>query len=929
MSAKSLPKPTAEISLPDIPVVSIGPSQAAILSTDGEIKTLPYDQARLILHKQAAIVCHAPYTRSRLKLDEIYTFDVLDLYAFTHPARFTAPTPKGLCKALGLPQPDTLEDTPLSLMDIAKALLSDLQSDALSAKANPAAIARLMGLQGKGWAWTPFVLSALGEPYDENEMMNGRTALSVWKNLPEWSEDPPEPPPAHHAVTGDESRERLAQLLRTGEHVSEARPQQVEYATRLTASFAPLHDEDKPHVVLAEAGTGTGKTLGYLAPASVWAEKNEGAVWISTYTKNLQRQIDQELDKLYPEPELKQIHSAVRKGRENYLCLLNLEDTAAGAGLARHPNQAIAAGIMARWAAATTDGDLTGAEFPGWLAGLLGPMETTGLADKRGECIYSACDHYHKCFVEHSIRKAKKSRIVIANHALVMIQSALSNPGEDIPSRYIFDEGHHLFDAADSAYAAHLTGRETRDLRRWLIGAEGGRRSRARGLKRRVEDLIEGDDEAQARLDDILMASHALSAESWTKRLKEGAPQGPCEQFMAAIYQQVFARADGRDGPYSLETETHPVNEAVLERARALKAALEKLKKPMDQLTDILRKKLADDEGYLASDTRKRLDAVSAGLERRSRMTLQAWIDMLKTLEKPPESTGAAQYIDWMEIERIDGRAHDVGLYRHWIDPMKPFAASLRPHLHGMAITSATLRDHTENDEAGWDNALIRTGAKYLSPEPDHVSYASPFDYANNTKVYIINDVRKDDLSQVAAAYQALFKASDGSGLGLFTAIQRLKSVHEKIVHELEKDDIALYAQHVDEIDPGTLVDMFREDKHACLLGTDAIRDGVDVPGESLRLLIFDRVPWPRPTILHKARRNAFGKRAYDEMITRLKIKQAFGRLIRRADDKGVFVMMDSMFPSRLHNAFPADTKIVKCGLAEAKAGIEQFFAIK
>jgi ATP-dependent DNA helicase DinG len=106
------------------------------------------------------------------------------------------------------------------------------------------------------------------------------------------------------------------------------------------------------------------------------------------------------------------------------------------------------------------------------------------------------------------------------------------------------------------------------------------------------------------------------------------------------------------------------------------------------------------------------------------------------------------------------------------------------------------------------------------------------------------------------------------------------------------------------------------------------MRDGVDVPGDSLRLIVFDRVPWPRPTILHKARKDYFagvlgGKKNYDEMLTRLKLKQAFGRLIRRAEDKGVFVMMDPMLPTRLQSAFPKDVEIVKCGLAEAVAGIK------
>ena len=153
--------------------------------------------------------------------------------------------------------------------------------------------------------------------------------------------------------------------------------------------------------------------------------------------------------------------------------------------------------------------------------------------------------------------------------------------------------------------------------------------------------------------------------------------------------------------------------------------------------------------------------------------------------------------------------------------------------------------------------------------------------------------------------------------------------MHDKIAIPLEEKGISLYSQHVDEINPGTLVDMFRDDTHACLLGTDAVRDGVDVPGESLRLIVFDRVPWPRPTILHKARREAFGGRHYDEMTTRLKLKQAFGRLIRRAGDKGVFVMLDSMLPTRLQTAFPETVEIEKIGLAETSEKIRAFLETK
>jgi len=96
------------------------------------------------------------------------------------------------------------------------------------------------------------------------------------------------------------------------------------------------------------------------------------------------------------------------------------------------------------------------------------------------------------------------------------------------------------------------------------------------------------------------------------------------------------------------------------------------------------------------------------------------------------------------------------------------------------------------------------------------------------------------------------------------------------------------------------------------------------VPGRSLRLCVYDRVPWPRPTILHKARRTHFG-RAYDDMLTRFKIKQAYGRLIRRADDRGVFVMLDSALPTRLTAAFPEGVAVERVGLAEAVAIVRDF----
>ena len=141
--------------------------------------------------------------------------------------------------------------------------------------------------------------------------------------------------------------------------------------------------------------------------------------------------------------------------------------------------------------------------------------------------------------------------------------------------------------------------------------------------------------------------------------------------------------------------------------------------------------------------------------------------------------------------------------------------------------------------------------------------------------------------------------------------------MHARIADRLARAGLPLYAQHVDPIDTGTLVDIFRDDPHASLLGTDALRDGVDVPGESLRLVVMERVPWPRPTVLHAARRLAGGGSAYDDRVVRARLAQAFGRLIRRQGDFGSFVVLSSAFPSRLLSAFPQGVAVHRLPIDE------------
>ncbi|MBT6140182.1 MAG: ATP-dependent DNA helicase, partial [Rhodospirillaceae bacterium] len=387
------------------------------------------------------------------------------------------------------------------------------------------------------------------------------------------------------------------------------------------------------------------------------------------------------------------------------------------------------------------------------------------------------------------------------------------------------------------------------------------------------------------------------------------------------VRRQLYARTEHPNNPYSLECDAHPPIDGLIEASVSLDQALARLLEPVLALRRRLMGILDEKAEDLDTSTRLRIEAVCRSLTRRGEVMIGGWRSMLKALQEttPPE------FVDWFAIERIDGRDFDISMRRHWLDPTVPFTRTLVEPAHGVVITSATLRDASGEIEHDWLAAEARTGALHLAAPAIRSAHSSPFDYPAHTRVYIVTDVRKDAMDQVAAAYREFFLASGGGGLGLFTAIQRLRETHRRIAEPIDAAGLPLYAQHVDAMDISTLIDIFRAEEDACLLGTDAVRDGVDVPGRSLRLIVFDRVPWPRPNILYRARRDAFGKAAYTDMLTRLKIKQAYGRLVRRADDRGVFVLLDPMMPSRLLGAFPEGVEVKRCGLAEAVAETREF----
>ncbi|MEM7072046.1 MAG: ATP-dependent DNA helicase [Pseudomonadota bacterium] len=919
------------------------PDRLQLLTSDGELLEHDGDQIARSLTKagRVLVLCHHLRMKAVIRPHQPCA-DVMELFAFVYPARLVAPTLEGLMEAMAI------APSGHGGVDLRKVVMGLLQQ--VPGQRNRKWMCELAAtMKRAGWLWADAVIAMLGSDPKKGED-DPLACLKIWHQLREWEDQPPGPPAGHKPVGADEACEHLRRL--TGEG-SEQRPQQFAYAKALTHSFKPRIQGENPPFTLAQAGTGIGKTRAYLAPSMLWGERNGGTVWLSTFTRQLQHQIMDELGTVFPDKADFDAAITMRKGRENYLCLLNLEEAIAES--AQAPRRLIALVLMVQWLATVPSGDLTSNRLPAWMPELLGRDLLFSLADAPGECIHNLCPHWRRCLIEVNRKQADQTRLVAMNHALLMTQF-LQNRAHGrtkLPERLVLDEAHHLLSAADQAFAIRLSARYGGLMRRWLLG-EGqsatGFRRKSRGLRMRLDGFIETHDALEALERFLLAASALLPSSGVIERLDQEAPNGPCERFLMHIRQHVYAQAGPNcDHEYDLEAGCDFLSDTLLASARELEAELARLVQFGDRLIASLEGRDASDGDQHSGGNHQRLNLVCHRLRAHVLEPIKGWQAMVGDLcarhhepqsaqpnDRVAESASRGSdepksgFFDGFVVTRNrNGRDSDIGMHRHWIDPLEPFARQILAKTDGAVITSASLLDGDENGPDShliWNRAKARVGLNHVEGNVETASFDSPFDYANQARVYLINDVDKNNPARIAQALMQLFQASDGGGMALFTAIRRLRAVHDHLAPRMHKAGRELFAQHVDRLSLPSLIELFRSDCQACMLGTDALRDGIDIPGEALRLVAYDRTPWPRASLLHKARRQHFGGTVFDDGLVRLRLKQAFGRLIRQSQDRGVFVMLDHALPSRFRNAFPATVPIARQSLAETTRDIKAFF---
>lgn len=639
----------------------------------------------------------------------------------------------------------------------------------------------------------------------------------------------------------------------------------------MAASIARLYNGGG--IGLFEAGTGVGKSLGYLVPALRWAAANGERTVVSTNTINLQEQlVGKDLPLLAGALDDQPVRFALLKGWRNYVCRQRLEQ--AGAQAPGLFEQGVAAEIAAlrSWAERTGDGSLADLPTPP------SPEAWDEVAAEADLCGRLKCPHFDTCFVFEARRRAAEANVIVVNHHLLLADVAVRRAQQNwadaavLPAyhRLVVDEGHHLEDAA----AAHLGTTVTRRaLDRLLSRLErrGGRGLLALLASRLAtrEDLysVASLDLITARL---LPLVHAA-------REKGGGVFG----LLDAVLQE-------SGGPVLRLTDAfaeHPVWRGGLDAA----------------LTDLLREIALLRGGLQMVRERLELDAgandVAAPLIREIRgvvRRLESLGDGLARALRPPPESG--RLVRWLEAR---GRERQLAASAVPLDIAPILREDLFARVETAIVTSATLADSDR-----FTFLIERLGLTEPHVEPETAIFPSPFDFAEQALLVIPTDLPAPNVNAAAHGEAVLgvlrdvAAAADGGLFALFTSHRDLRAAAAALRACRDAARWPLLVQGEDGRD--ALLRRFRESGRAVLLGTSSFWEGVDVPGDALRGLVIAKLPFRVPSDpLTAAHAEAIAERGGDPFRefmlphAALRLKQGFGRLIRSCSDRGVVVLCD------------------------------------
>lgn len=584
--------------------------------------------------------------------------------------------------------------------------------------------------------------------------------------------------------------------------------------------------------LLVQAGTGTGKSLGYLVPALARVGESDQPIVVATATLALQAQIVNRdiphlLEALEPRPE-SQAQVALLKGRNNYLCLHKLEGgypEDEPDALFDMPSSTSRVGEevmrLREWADRTETGDRDELK-PG-----VSDRAWAQVSVSAAECLGRRCPLVEECFSEMARSRAAEADIVITNHSLLAINAFEGMKVLPEHETVIIDEAHELVDRVTGAVSGSLTvamvRRAARSVKKHSKADSGALEMAAGTLETAFEGLAEG---LLKGLDGRLLTAISAVNDASRTALSDTKPDG---QDVDAGLQMARSRV----------SEVHDMSSRILEASGE------------QDVLWISRQGGWENGRYVAaSDTDP------------------------ATLNIAPLSVG---------LQLRDGLFAD----------------------RTVILTSATLTVGDSFDVAAGALGLQGEGA----PRWTSIDVGSPFDYRKQGIMYVAGDLKPPGFGVHEGQLERLrelCEASEGGALGLFSSKRAAERAAE---YMREHSDLNILLQGESSLK--ALVEEFSEDVDSCLFGTMSLWQGVDVPGDSCRLVVMDRIPFPRPDDpIAQARTEAVNRHrgngfmAVSAHHAAIRMAQGAGRLIRSVSDRGVVAVLDSRVATKRYGGF-------------------------
>lgn len=626
---------------------------------------------------------------------------------------------------------------------------------------------------------------------------------------------------------------------------------------------------------IIEAGTGIGKSLGYLLPAAYFAKQQDTPVVISTYTLQLQEQL------LSTEvPKLKEIlpfsiHVVLLKGRANYLSLAKFERALRG----KEDNYETALTKMQIlvWLTETETGEKDELHLTSGGELFWNRIKSDGFTSPDLQIPWKSKDFYEKAKLV-----ASKADIIVTNHAFLMADIMSSN--RIIPEGYlVLDEAHHIEQAA-SKYL--------------------GKRLNYISVKTMLNRLGTSDQKQLLRKLEKILSNKGITPERTSSFI-----DGKLTDFMYE-FEQLFqllsseANKSGKSsGPHRIPLKIKDVKEwqGISFLVERLIDNLSDIKKTLfDRICMLKNEELTKNELFYMND----VELLISGMNEIIQSLAEFFIH-------PSD-----QSIYWIEFTKSVPQ-HGITLSSQPVSGNKILWDSCFVHQKSVIMTSATLsvKDTFSFfiEQLGMQNIPVHT-----------YNFPSPFKYEENVRVLVasdipeVNTISSDDYAiAVARHIIAAAQAANGRMMVLFTSHDMLRTTYQKVKATGFLQEFTLFAQGLTGGSKMRLLRNFQNFDKAVLFGTTSLWEGVDIPGEDLSCLVIVRLPFSPPddpiiqakcNLYSREGRNPFYAYSLPEAI--LRFRQGFGRLIRTSTDRGVLLVLDrrimtSSYGSEFRQAIP------------------------